>query len=94
MKTEKAAPRNEQILDGCTRAKLAAIALKRMGCVISQVTVGGKYPSIKIDTPPAGAIELKGERVGRFLGAGGVELASYIAQFMYCRVGWTEPLNN
>lgn len=82
---------NEHILDGCTRAKAAVVTLKRMGCHVSSVSVGGKNPKVVIEPPGHGMSELKGDSGMRWIGAGGATMFTYQALFMNCRVEWTQP---
>ena len=82
---------NEHILDGCTRAKQAVIALKRMGCYVSSVSVGGKNPKVVIEPPARSVSELDGSSSQRWVGAGGATMFTYQALFMNCRVEWTQP---
>lgn len=81
----------EHVLDGCTRAKQAAVALKRLGCHISSVSVGGKNPKITIEAPGAPMSDLHGETKSQWVGAGGHRMVTYLALFMNCRVEWTQP---
>lgn len=84
------AQRHEQILDGCTRLKVCVVALKRLGCSVSQATVGGKHPKIVIDPPTSP--ELAGETVTQWVGAGGRRMVTYVALFLHCRVEWTRAV--
>lgn len=92
MESKKPSPdeRVEHILDGCTRVKLAVIALKRMGVHVLGVTVPGKNPKIMIEPPAHPIPELNGESVSQWSGAGGRRMVTYIAFFQFCRVEWTK----
>ena len=81
---------NEYILDGCTRAKAAVVALKRMGCHVFSVSVGGKNPKVLIEPPGHAVSELKGDSRMQWIGAGGARMVTYQALFMNCRVEWTQ----
>lgn len=83
--------RTEQVLDGLTRAKQAVIILKRLGCSILQVDVGGKNPKLIIQPPVKPIDGLQGETRLSWLGAGGRELVTYVALFGGCRIEWTQP---